>query len=243
MMTESKILTELAADGGYDIQLAYDGAAILTAAMTEDLATALRNIPAGAKFVTLQASGPDFCAGRQSPTPPAGTKIGYSGMRARVAEPVLEFYAKLRDLPLPVIILLRGKAAGVGCAMAALGDLVLADDTARLSIPEMNKDIPPLLVMSALTDRISRASLSRLVLTREEINADEAKAIGLVTHALGKDDMAQTLADIRAALATNSPVVLATVKRFLNLGPELPFAQRREYAATANPAAASERFL
>lgn len=242
-MSESAVETSLDADGGWSITLRYGPVGVLTAAMTDALAGALSSLPAAARFVLIRAEGPDFCAGRQSPTPPPGTAIGYTGLRARVAEPVLSFYAALRAVPLPVVMAVQGRAFGVGCAVAGLGDLVLADDTARFAIPEMERDIPPLLVMTALADRLPRAHLARLVLTRAPFGAAEAVAMGLITHAVPAGGLDAAVAEVRASLATNSPVVLATVKRFLNLGPELGFDQRREYAATANPAAASERFL
>lgn len=241
MRVQHNVIAQMAADGGYEITLHYGDAPILTADMGTALLDALAQVPETARFVILRSMGDDFCAGRQSPMPPAGTKIGYSGLRARVAEPVLDMYARLRDLPLPLITVVKGRAFGVGCALAALGDLVLADDSARFAVPEMDKDIPPLLVMTALADRLPRAGLARLVLTRQPIGAQDAVAMGLASHAVADVDAA--LADIRAGLAQNSPVVLATVKRFLNIGPELSFAQRRDYAATANPAAASEKFL
>lgn len=235
--------SRLEGDGAWHVVLRPAEGGILTAAMTGALVAALHGIPEGSRFVLLTAEGPDFCAGRQSPTPPKGTVIGYSGLRARVADPVLEVYAVLRAVPLPVVMVVQGRALGVGCALAGLGDLVLADETARFGIPEMDKDIPPLLVMTALADRLPRAHLARLVLTREAVTAAEAVAMGLITHAVPAADMAEAVAGVRAKLAGNSRVVAATVKRFLNLGPELGFEARREYAATANPAAASERFL
>jgi len=241
-MGAADVRTELAADGGWQITLHYAGDGLLTLDMTQDLLKALRAVPKEAKFAVLQAEGPDFCAGRQSPTPKGG-RVSFTDLRERVADPVLGFYQELRALPVPLICVVRGRALGVGCALAGLGDVILADDSARFGIPEMERDIPPLLVMTALADRVAHAHLAHLVLSRAEIGAAEAERIGLVSRACLAAELEGKLAALRATLSTNSRVVTATVKRFLNLAPELSFEQRREYAATANPGAMTERFL
>lgn len=242
-MTRPEVTAELAADAAWHILMRHGPDAMLTPETTNALADAFAAVPRNACCVVLEAEGDDFCAGRQSPTPPKGAKVSYSDLRARVADPVLEFYETLRAVPVPVIVAVRGRAFGVGCALAGLGDVIFADPSARFAIPEMERDIPPLLVMTALADRLPRAQLARLVLGRGEIGAAEAVQIGLASEVCTEDSMAAAVADMRARLATNSPVVTGTVKRFLNIGPELGFAQRREYAATANPGAMTERFL
>lgn len=241
-MSDNRVETNLAEDGAWIIRLHYAQAGLLTLDMTKDLLAAIRATPKEARFAILEADGPDFCAGRQSPTPKAG-RVSYSDLRERVADPVLGFYEELRALPVPLITVVRGRALGVGCALAGLGDVILADDTARFGIPEMERDIPPLLVMTALAARVAHAHLAHLVLSQKEIGAEAAVIIGLASYAVASDDMADKLAELRKTLSGNSRVVTATVKRFLNLAPELSFQQRREYAATANPGAMTERFL
>src|SRR5690606_21242545 len=143
--------------------------------------------PDGAKFIVLSGAGADFCAGRQSPMPPAGERPSIAQLRARVAEPVLDFYDVVRSVPIPVLAVIRGRAAGVGCALAGLAELAIADETADFSIPEMGRDIPPLLVMTALAERVGRTALARLVLTRAPIDAAEAVRIGLIGEAVAPD--------------------------------------------------------
>lgn len=242
-MSDPQIVTDLAPDGAWHVLMRHGDDGVLTPETTRALDAAFRDVPAEARCMVLEAEGLDFCAGRVSPTPKAGARVGYSDLRARVADPVLDFYATLHAVPVPVIAAVRGRALGVGCALAGLADLVLADETARFGIPEMDRDIPPLLVMTALADRVPRAQLSRLVLTRQSVGAEEAVAMGLAGLYCPGAALAETLAQTRASLSANTPAVTRTVKRFLSLGPELGFAQRREYAATANPAAMTERFL
>jgi enoyl-CoA hydratase len=226
-----EIVLDRAADGN-----------VLTHAMGDAIEKALAALPDSTKAVLMRSEGADFCAGRQSPMPPAGTRATAADLKRRVGDPVLAFYAAIRESPVPVLAAVRGRAAGVGCALAGLADLAVAADDAVFSIPEMERDIPPLLVMTALADRLPRAALARLVLSRDRIGAAEAVAIGLVGAVVPRDRLDAEIARLRAGLAKNSPTVLRAVKAFLNAAPEMSWAARRELAAAANATAVSERF-
>jgi enoyl-CoA hydratase/carnithine racemase len=243
-MTDGQVRSSLAADGGLDIVIDRPRAGnALTLAMTTDLAAAIASLPDAAKFVVLRSEGADFCAGRESPMPPAGTVMTAAQMRARVSDPVLDLYAAVRQVSVPVIAVVKGRAHGVGCALAGLADLVIADQTADFMIPEMNRDIPPLLVMTALADRLPRAALARMVLGRDHVRAEEAVAIGLAAEACAAGEADAVLTKYRERLASNGRTALSAVKRFLNVAPEMAFAALREYAASANAGAVSERYV
>lgn len=243
-MSDGQIRTSMAADGGFDIVIDRpDAGNALTADMTTALASALAALPDTVKFVVLRGQGADFCAGRASPMPPAGTVLTPAQLRARVADPVLGFYSRVRDVSVPMIAVVKGRAHGVGCALAGLADVTVADSTADFRIPEMDRDIPPLLVMTALSVRLSRASLARMVLSREPLNAGEAQAIGLVAQACAPDDIETVVAQYRQRLSTNSRTSLMAVKQFLNVAPEMSFAALKEYAAASNSSAVSERYI
>jgi enoyl-CoA hydratase len=214
----------------------------LTPAMTGAISQTLREIGDDTRVVLLKAAGPDFCTGRAAAMPPAGTKATALDLRRAISDPVLDFYKLLRELPVPLVVQVRGRAAGVGCAVAALADLAIAADTARFSVPEMERDIAPTLVMNALADRVPRAALARLVLTRDAVDAAEAKSLGLIGMTVSESDLAAETARIVGQLAKNSVPALRAVKAFLALAPETSFASRKELAALLNSVATAERF-
>lgn len=232
--------------GGDDVlEIVLDRAAegnVLTHAMGDAIEEALLALPDTAKAMLIRSEGADFCAGRQSPMPPPGVRVTAADLKRRVGDPVLTFYAAIREAPVPVLAAVRGRAAGVGCALAGLADFAVAAEDAQFSIPEMERDIPPLLVMTALADRLPRAALARLVLSRDKIGAAEAQAIGLVAAVVPGDRLDAEMARLRSGLAKNSATVLRSVKAFLNAAPEMSWAGRRELAAVANATAVSERF-
>jgi enoyl-CoA hydratase len=129
----------------------------------------------------------------------------------------------------------------VGCALAGIADICIAADTARFSIPEMDKDIAPTLVIHALAERVSRATLSHLVLSRDAISAADARAAGIVGLTVAPDQLLDETWRIAALLAANSPAVLRGTKRMLGkTGVER--GARRQIAALINGAVTAERY-
>jgi enoyl-CoA hydratase/carnithine racemase len=214
----------------------------LSPAMADAITQALDALAAPTRVVLLRTDGPNFCTGRTPVMPPAGTRATALDLRQLIADPVLEFYQRLRDVPVPLVIAVQGRAAGVGCALAGLADVCIAADDATFSVPEMDKDVAPTLVMTALADRISRAALARLVFGREPIGAVEAKAIGLIGLTCPAGELLQHAEALLAKLHGNSVPVLRGVKSFLNLHPEMSFAARREAAALINGIVTAEKY-
>ncbi|GGL79649.1 enoyl-CoA hydratase/isomerase family protein [Wenxinia marina] len=219
-----------------------DAGNALTPDMATEIAARLADLPAETRVVVMSAAGADFCTGRASVMPPKGTQMTAVDLRALISEPVLDFYAALRSVPVPVIARVQGKAAGVGCALAALADVAIAGRSATFVVPEMNHDIAPTLVMDALADRVGRATLARMVLTRDAVSADEAKAIGLIGKVADDAALDETVEAAAAGLAGNSVAVVRAVKAFLIRAPEASLATRKELAALLNSVATAERF-
>lgn len=214
----------------------------LSPAMTEAIVGAIETMPAETRAVLLRAEGKDFCTGRTPVMPPPGSRATALELRKLIADPVLDFYERLRSIPVPLIVAVQGRAFGVGCAIAGLADVCIAAQSAQFSVPEMDKDIAPTLVMTALSDRLARADLARLVLTRAPIAAAEAKAIGLIGVVCADDDLLAEIDLLLAKLRTNAVPVLAAVKTFLNRQGEMSLAARREAAALINCVVTAERY-
>jgi enoyl-CoA hydratase/carnithine racemase len=219
-----------------------DAGNVLTPEIGDAVSAALAGLKETTKAVFLSAEGADFCIGRKTALPPPDARVTASDLRRLIADPVLDFYTALRSIPVPLVVAVRGRAFGVGCALVGLADIAIADDEAQFAVPEMARDIPPTLVMTALADRIPHAAMARLILTRDPISAAEAKAIGLVALTAGAADLDQEVARVRTMLAGNSVPVLRAIKGYLTNGMEMSYAARRDYAAFANATAFSARF-
>jgi enoyl-CoA hydratase/carnithine racemase len=154
--------------------------------------------------------------------PPPGTVLDAESLRQRVAVPALALYDALKAVPVPTLAVVQGRAHGVGTALAAACDITVAAEDAEFRVPEMDRDIPPTLVMSALADRVPIKTLAYLVLSRRSLSGAEACAAGLVARAVPTARLAAESEDLAAALAQNSPSTVRAVKQFLRDGVRLP---------------------
>lgn len=233
----------IAADNMLDITLAApEHGNALDAAMADAMLKAVRELPETAKAIVLTAEGADFCAGRRGGMPQGAGKLTAIDIRKRVIEPVLDLYQALRNAPVPILAAVQGRAAGVGCALAGLADIAIAAEDAQFTIPEMNHDIPPTLVMTALIERMPRNHLAQLVITRDAIDGRQAQTLGIVSMVAPAAKIGEELARVRKTISANSAPVLRAVKAFLTASGETSFATRRDYAAMVNAAATAERF-
>ena len=84
-------------------------------------------------------------------------------MRRNVTEPILNVYDEIAAAPQPVVCAVQGLAHGFGCAIATACDITIAADGARFKLPEMEKDLPPTLAISAMMARVPRKALTFMV--------------------------------------------------------------------------------
>src|SRR6185312_5969884 len=131
-------------------------------------------------------------------------KLTAIDIRKKVIEPILDLYQAMRNAPVPIFAAVQGRAAGVGAALAGLADVAIAAEDAVFTIPEMNHDIAPTLVMTALVERMPRNHLARMVITRDAIDGREAQALGLVSIVTPAAKVADELARVRKTISGNS---------------------------------------
>lgn len=170
------------------------------------------------KIVVVRAEGDNFCLGRKLGPAGAGSKTALN-IRTGVTEPILGLYADVRATPVPVLAVVQGQARGFGCAFAGVCDLVIAADTARFAMPEMDHNLPPTLAISAVLGKIPPKRLVHLVYTRAEIDAAEALAFGLVSEVAPLARLEAAAASTVARLIDRSRAALCAVKEYMNIAP------------------------
>ena len=199
------------------IDTATDGN-LLTIEMLRELAAAIRAAGAtDAKVIVLRAAGADFCRGR-APGAPSPTAMK---MRANVCEPILDVYDALAGVRQPVVARVQGAALGFGAAMAGACDLTIAADNARFKLPEMERDLPPTLAISALMARVPRKALTHMVYSMEEIDAWTALQLGLVSQVVPLGELDRALGKLLATMTARSPESLIAVKDFFRAAPHM----------------------
>jgi enoyl-CoA hydratase len=121
------------------------------------------------------------------------------------------------ELDKPVVCALNGVAAGVGMSIALACDLVVATESAALTLGFTRIGLMPDGGATALVPAsVGRAMAMRLALLSDVLGAREAFAAGLVSHVLADEEYAEGLEKIVRRLATGAPLALAATKKAVN---------------------------
>ena len=145
------------------------------------------------------------------------------------AEGAHDILDRLERLPIPTIAAVNGYALGGGCEVTLACDLVYASERARFGQPEVNLGlIPGFGGTQWLARRVGVMRALEIVLTADQLDAQQAKAIGLVLDVLPAETL---LAHARAQarkIAGKGPVAVAQAKRVLRRGAEPDLATANE---------------
>ncbi len=158
-------------------------------AMAVELTKLLLSAGESAEIVVLRGAGDDFCVGRETMGKrPPGAQPDALELRRR-NDVVFNCYGAFRKCEIPVIGVVKGRAFGFGCAIAAVCDITLAADTAKFQVPEMAHNIMPTMVMSALVDRVPRKALTYLVWSTAIVTPARAREAGIVSEVFPAADL------------------------------------------------------
>ena len=121
------------------------------------------------------------------------------------------------ELDKPVVCGLNGIAAGVGMSTALACDLVVATESAALTLAFTKIGLMPDGGATAtVAASVGRARAMRLALLSDLISAREAFDAGLVSHVFPDDDYAVQLEKIVRRLSRGAPLAFAATKKAVN---------------------------
>lgn len=135
------------------------------------------------RAVILTGAGSDFCSGADLS---ALQKISQASVAENLEDALalMELFMLIRELRVPVMAAVRGRALAGGCGLALACDLVLAARSARFGFPEVKIGFVPAMVMAILRRNVSEKKAFELIALGSEISAEDAAAIGLVNRVL-----------------------------------------------------------
>ncbi len=182
----------------------------------------LKTLP-GLRVVVLSGEGQDFCAGLDFSLFEA--MRGGDRLSALAQVPPSDGPAKAvaqraayvwTELPVPVIVAIRGNALGGGLQIALGADIRIVAPDARLGVFEVAWGIiPDMTGTQLLPELVGRDVAKELVYTARIVSGEEAARIGLATRT-DPDPLAGALRLARE-IAGRSPHAIRAAKRLLDL--------------------------
>lgn len=125
-------------------------------------------------------------------------------------------WAAIAECPKPVVAAVCGYAIGGGFELAMHADIVVAGRSARFAQPEISIGITP---GGGATQRLTRAAgkanAMRLMLTGEPIDAEAAKAMGLVSDLVDDAEVLPTALAIAETIAGKPPLIASRIKQLV----------------------------
>ena len=183
------------------------------------------------KAISLTSVGDDFCLGRDPDGAPEKAPKNGIEMREALTAPILGFYDAVRGAEIPVVATVQGRAAGFGCAAAAVCDVTVAADDARFSLPEMKHDLPPTAAISAHIDRSMPKSVAWMVYSTDEVDAQTALSAGFVSHVVPPGDLYDRSTEVLSTITSRNRTSLETCKTYLANSRLMETPQASDYAA------------
>jgi enoyl-CoA hydratase len=171
--------------------------------------------------VILTGEGKAFIAGAD-----IKHMVNLTPMQAKIfAEYGHNLLNKIEASRLPFIAAVNGFALGGGCEVMMACDIVIASTKAKIGQPEINLGISPGFGgTQRLTRHIGRMRAKELLLTGDNITAEEAYQLGLVNRVVDPDVLMDTALRIAGKIASKSNIQVSFIKALVNKGADIDLA-------------------
>ena len=202
----------------------------ITVAMYAALAEAFEGAATdpAVRLITIRGEGQDFAAGNDL--------ADFLNALPRDTNdiPVWRLLRALARCEIPVVAAVHGHCVGIGTTMLLHCDLVIADRSARFSLPFVDLALVPEAASSLLLPRLAgRRRAARHLLLAEPFGAEDALAMGLASHIAETGELDQALARIVAALLAKPEQALRATQRLLRHGTQQEILDRMEMESAA----------
>lgn len=131
------------------------------------------------RVVVLAGNGPSFSAGADLAWM-AETVEYTQEQNLQDAAALARLFLSLDTLPMPLVGRIHGAALGGGSGLAAICDVVVAEDQAIFGFTEVKLGILPAVISPFVIAKIGRSAARELFLTGVRFSAQRAREIGLV---------------------------------------------------------------
>ena len=132
----------------------------------------------------------------------------------------LNLFDSIRNSSAAIASVVSGRAAGFGCALAALCDITLVSEDADFRVPDPDPNFSNALVLPAVMERlpktwIDRKATSFLVYGNRKIDARLALELGLASAIIAAESLDDEVDGLARALSSQTRADIKAVKQFI----------------------------
>lgn len=188
------------------------------------------------RAVVVTGAGTAFCSGGDIGWIASEPDASVDHLRRRML-PFYRAWLSIRRLEVPTIAAINGAAIGAGLCLPLACDIRYAAASARMGAPFVKLGMHPGMAATYLfPDVVGRAAARDLLLTGRIVDAEEARALGLVSRVLPDDTFLEDVLDTAAEVAGTAPLASRWTKVALNGAGHPDIEAALQWEALAQPA-------
>jgi methylglutaconyl-CoA hydratase len=189
---------------------AFDGA------MVRELKDAVAAVSArdDVRVLVLAGRGSAFCAGADVEWMRRAASLTREENLAD-ARALCELFEAIDRSPKAVVASVQGAALGGGAGLAAVADVVVAEEGARFGFTEVRLGLVPAVIAPYVVRKIGPSAARELFLTGERLTAARAASIGLVHRVVVLDELDATVDGRVRELLRAAPGAVAAAKELV----------------------------
>ena len=187
------------------------------------------------RVVVVTGAGSAFCSGGNTGWIASEPDAEVDYLRSRM----MAFYRawlSIRKLEVPTIAAVNGPAIGAGLCLALACDIRYAAQGARLGAPFVKLGMNPGMAATYLLPNVvGEANARELLLTGRTVDAEEARALGLVSRVFAAESFDGEVDEIAAGIAATAPIPSRYTKIALRDGGHRDLESCVQWEALAQP--------
>jgi enoyl-CoA hydratase len=187
------------------------------------------------RAVVVTGEGSAFCSGGNTGWIASEPDAEVDYLRTRM----MAFYRawlSIRRLEVPTIAAVNGPAIGAGLCLALACDIRYAAAGARLGAPFVKLGMNPGMAATyLLPNAVGEANARELLLTGRVVEAEEARALGLVSRVFPAEGFDDEVLAIAEGIAATAPIASRYTKVALRDGGHADFESAVQWEALAQP--------
>jgi methylglutaconyl-CoA hydratase len=167
------------------------------------------------RCAVLSGAGKLFCAGADVTW--MSRMVSYTqAENVRDAQAMARMFSALDTLPMPLIGRVHGAALGGGSGLAAVCDIVVAEEGAVFGFTEVKLGILPAVISPYALAKIGRSAARELFLTGMRFSAARAREIGLVHAVVPSDQLDAKVREYVSEVLSGGPEGIAAAKALIS---------------------------
>jgi enoyl-CoA hydratase/methylglutaconyl-CoA hydratase len=160
------------------------------------------------KVVLVKAEGRTFCSGADL------SEASGEGME-QAAGVLVELQRRIATLAKPVVTRVHGNVRAGGIGIVAASDIAISAVDATYAFTEVRLGLTPAAISLTVLPRMTDRSAALTFLTGEVFDGRAAASMGLVTKAVGEDELNAEVDEVCGLLAKGNPQGLRETKQLV----------------------------